>query len=158
MAFVGREISKKLEELVDRDLAFMHICGTHEAAISRAGLRRVLPQRLKIVMGPGCPVCITPQGEIDAALELAGRGYTVATYGDLLRVPGSSGSLESSGVDVRVVQGVHKAVEIAKIPVRRLSSSPSGSRRRLQPLRRPSLQNLLKTSASSPATASSRLP
>jgi len=114
MAFVGREISKKLEELVDRDLAFMHICGTHEAAISRAGLRRVLPQRLKIVMGPGCPVCITPQGEIDAALELAGRGYTVATYGDLLRVPGSSGSLESSGGDVRVVQGVHKAVEIAK--------------------------------------------
>jgi len=92
----------------------MHICGTHEAAISRAGLRRVLPQRLKIVMGPGCPVCITPQGEIDAALELAGRGYTIATYGDLLRVPGSSGSLESSGGDVRVIQGVHKAVEIAK--------------------------------------------
>jgi len=54
MASVGREISRKLEELVDRDLAFMHICGTHEAAISRAGLRRVLPQRLKIVMGPGC--------------------------------------------------------------------------------------------------------
>jgi hydrogenase expression/formation protein HypD len=92
----------------------MHICGTHEAAIARAGLRSVLPERLKIVMGPGCPVCITPQGEIDAALGLVRNGCTVATYGDLLRVPGTKGSLESSGGDVRVVQGIHKAVEIAQ--------------------------------------------
>jgi hydrogenase expression/formation protein HypD len=104
---LGNEISRKLYELVDRDLSFMHICGTHEAAIARHGIRSLLPEQLKIVMGPGCPVCITPQGEIDAALELVERGCTVATYGDLLRVPGSSGSLESSGGDVRVVQGVH---------------------------------------------------
>lgn len=92
----------------------MHICGTHEAAIARAGIRSLLPERLKIVMGPGCPVCITPQGEIDAALDLVDQGCIVATYGDLLRVPGTRGSLESSGGDVRVVQGVHKAVEIAQ--------------------------------------------
>lgn len=92
----------------------MHICGTHEAAIARAGLRSVLPKQLKIVMGPGCPVCITPQGEIDAALELVEKGSIIATYGDLLRVPGTKGSLESCGGDVRVVQGVHKAVEIAQ--------------------------------------------
>ena len=100
--------------MVDRDLTFMHICGTHEAAIARTGLRSILPKRLKIVMGPGCPVCITPQGEIDAALELAEKGCIIATYGDLLRVPGSNGSLESCGGDVRVGQGVHKAVEIAE--------------------------------------------
>lgn len=111
---LGKEISLKLHELVDRDLTFMHICGTHEAAIARHGIRSLLPENLKIVMGPGCPVCITPQGEIDAALELVQKGCTVATYGDLLRVPGSSGSLESCGGDVRVVQGVHKAVEIAE--------------------------------------------
>ncbi|MDK2890446.1 MAG: hydrogenase expression/formation protein HypD [Methanoculleus sp.] len=111
---VGKEILDTLHALVDRDITLMHICGTHEAAIARAGLRSVLPERLKIVMGPGCPVCITPQGEIDAALDLVERGCTVATYGDLLRVPGSKGSLESSGGDVRVVQGVHKAVEIAR--------------------------------------------
>ena len=110
----GTEIATTLHELVDRDLTFMHICGTHEAAIARAGLRSVLPEQLKIVMGPGCPVCITPQGEIDAALELVERGCIVATYGDLLRVPGTKGSLESSGGDVRIVQGVHKAVEIAQ--------------------------------------------
>jgi hydrogenase expression/formation protein HypD len=111
---LGKDISQKLNELVDRDFSFMHICGTHEAAIARHGIRSLLPEQLKIVMGPGCPVCITPQGEIDAALELVGKGCTIATYGDLLRVPGGTGSLESSGGDVRVVQGVHKAVEIAE--------------------------------------------
>jgi len=111
---VGKEIAQKIHDLVDRDMTFMHICGTHEAAIARHGIRSVLPEQLKIVMGPGCPVCITPQGEIDAALELVDRDCIVATYGDLLRVPGSKGSLESSGGDVRVVQGVHKAVDIAR--------------------------------------------
>jgi hydrogenase expression/formation protein HypD len=110
----GNEISRKLHNIVDRDLSFMHICGTHEAAIARHGIRSLLPERLKIVMGPGCPVCITPQGEIDAALELAAKDCIITTYGDLLRVPGSSGSLESCTGDVRVVPGVHKAVEIAK--------------------------------------------
>ena len=109
-----KTILETLEEITDRDVCFMHICGTHEAAIARAGLRSVLPKRLKIVMGPGCPVCITPQGEIDAALELAEKGCIIATYGDLLRVPGTKGSLESCGGDVRVVQGVHKALEIAQ--------------------------------------------
>ena len=108
------ELSRALSALIDRNITFMHICGTHEAAIARSGLRTVLPPELKIVMGPGCPVCITPQGEIDAAIELAERDCVIATYGDLLRVPGSRGSLESSGGDVRVVQGVHKAVEIAE--------------------------------------------
>jgi len=111
---LGTEISRKLHDIVDNDMTFMHICGTHEAAIARHGIRSLLPDRLKIVMGPGCPVCITPQGEIDAALDLVDRGCIVATYGDLLRVPGSRGSLESSGGDVQVVQGVHKAVGIAE--------------------------------------------
>jgi hydrogenase expression/formation protein HypD len=111
---LGKEIAEKLHGMVDRDMTFMHICGTHEAAIARHGIRSLLPESLKIVMGPGCPVCITPQGEIDAALNLVERGCIVVTYGDLLRVPGSKGSLESSGGDVRVVQGVHKAVEIAE--------------------------------------------
>ncbi len=114
---VVREVAQALEDAVGsagRDLNFMHICGTHEAAIARHGLRSVLPKGLRIVMGPGCPVCITPQGEIDAAIALAERGRIVATYGDLLRVPGTNGSLESCGGDVRVVQGVHKAVEIAE--------------------------------------------
>jgi len=110
----GKDIKKALDDIVDRKYTFMHICGTHEAAIAKSGLRTVLPDDLKIVMGPGCPVCITPQGEIDAAIEMAEKGCIIATYGDLMRVPGTKGSLDSIDGDVRVVQGVHKAVEIAE--------------------------------------------
>ncbi len=110
----GKEIEKAIRTLTDRNLTFMHVCGTHESTIARSALRSVLPENLKIVMGPGCPVCITPQGEIDAALQLASDGVTIATYGDLLRVPGKDGSLESCGGDIKIVQGVHKAVEVAQ--------------------------------------------
>ncbi len=110
---LGTDIAKKLSEIVDTDIRIMHVCGTHEAAIAKYGVRSVLPPQMKIVMGPGCPVCITPQGEIDAACELAERGCIVCTYGDLLRVPGSKTSLEHVNGDVRIVQGITKAVEIA---------------------------------------------
>jgi hydrogenase expression/formation protein HypD len=110
----GNRIADRLADVVDRDMTFMHVCGTHEASIARYGIRSLLPPRLKIVMGPGCPVCITPAREIDAAIELLERGCIIATYGDLLRVPGSKGSLGEANGDVRVVQGVHKAVEIAQ--------------------------------------------
>ena len=80
---IGTDMAKMLAEVVDRDIRIMHVCGTHEAAIAKYGIRSVLPPQLKIVMGPGCPVCITPQGEIDAACELAERGCIVTTYGDL---------------------------------------------------------------------------
>lgn len=109
----SKEIASALRTQVTRPLTCMHICGTHEASIARAGIRVILPPTMKIVMGPGCPVCITPQGEIDAALELAEQDVILATYGDLLRVPGSLGSLESTIGDVRIVQGIHKAVELA---------------------------------------------
>ena len=111
---IGTDMAKMLAEVVDRDIRIMHVCGTHEAAIAKYGIRSVLPPQLKIVMGPGCPVCITPQGEIDAACELAERGCIVTTYGDLLRVPGTKTSLEHVSGDVRIVQGAAKAVEIAR--------------------------------------------
>ncbi|HJK01301.1 MAG TPA: hydrogenase formation protein HypD [Methanocorpusculum sp.] len=110
---IGIDIATMLTEMVDRDIRIMHVCGTHEAAIAKYGIRSVLPPQMKIVMGPGCPVCITPQGEIDAACTLAERGCIVATYGDLLRVPGTNTSLGQVNGDVRIVQGISKAVEIA---------------------------------------------
>lgn len=111
---VGKQIIRSINEQVRTDLRIMHVCGTHEASIARHGIRSVLPGQLKVVMGPGCPVCITPAGEIDAAISLAESGHIVTTYGDLLRVPGSAGTLESADGDVRIVQGIHKAVEIAQ--------------------------------------------
>lgn len=111
---LGIDIAKSIERIVNRDIQVMHVCGTHEAAISKFGIRSIIPKQFKIVMGPGCPVCITPQGEIDAAVQLAERGNIVCTYGDLLRVPGTKSSLEHADGDVRIVQGVAKAVEIAR--------------------------------------------
>lgn len=111
---VGKDIIKAIQEEIKSDVRIMHVCGTHEAAIAKHGIRSVLPKELKVVMGPGCPVCITPAGEIDCAIDLAAEGKIITTYGDLLRVPGSKGSLESADGDIRIVQGIHKAVEIAK--------------------------------------------
>jgi len=110
-------LSRKINELAGlhgSPIKIMHVCGTHEASIMRFGVRSLLPKSVKVVMGPGCPVCITPQGEIDAAIKLAQEGITVATYGDLLRVPGSRGTLSNSGGDVKVVGSVMHAIELAK--------------------------------------------
>jgi len=110
-------LSKKISELVHKhgkEIKIMHVCGTHEASITRFGVRSLLPDNLKVVMGPGCPVCITPQGEIDAAIKLAKDGIKVATYGDLMRVPGTEGSLSDSGGDVHMVGSITHAIELAK--------------------------------------------
>ncbi len=92
-----------------RPVKFMEVCGTHTMAISAHGIRRMLDERLELLSGPGCPVCVTAQDEIDDCIALAGRGAgspVVLTFGDMLRVPGRSGSLEQAradGADVRVL-------------------------------------------------------
>ena len=100
-----------------RPLTLMHVCGTHENTIARCGLRGLLPAGVRVIAGPGCPVCVCPPEDIQAAAELALEpGVTVATFGDMLRVPGDL-SLEEArarGGDVRVVLGAHGAVELAR--------------------------------------------
>ena len=96
----------------------MHVCGTHEATIVRHGLRAILPKNVEVRAGPGCPVCVTNPGEIDAISGLAlEHDVCVTTFGDMLRVPGVNVSLQktrSSGADIRVVYGIHDAVELAR--------------------------------------------
>ena len=108
----GNDIAAALLGLVDRDMTFMHICGTHEAAIARYGFTQYPALRVKDRHGPRMPVCITPQGEIDAALDLVEKDCIIATYGDLLRCP-LRDLLNPAAGTVRIVQGIHKAVEIA---------------------------------------------
>ncbi len=98
-------------------VSVMHVCGSHEQAIARFGLRAVFPRDLHVIMGPGCPVCITDQPEVDEAIALARQGVRIATYGDMLRVPGSSKSLEDAqaeGARVDVVYSVAQVVDIAR--------------------------------------------
>ncbi len=99
-----------------RPVSIMHVCGSHEQAIARFGLRSALPPGLRVITGPGCPVCVTDAPEIDQAVALAGAGLRVASYGDMLRVPGSNGSLagaRAAGARVEVVYSVAQAVEMA---------------------------------------------
>ncbi len=94
----------------------MEVCGTHTVAIRRFGLQRLLPDTVKLVSGPGCPVCVTPDSYIDEAVALARQGVVVASFGDMLRVPGSFSSLEkerAAGADVRAVYSPLDALRIA---------------------------------------------
>jgi hydrogenase expression/formation protein HypD len=103
---------------VGRRVQIMEVCGTHTVSIFRSGLRALLPPNLRLVSGPGCPVCVTAQRHIDAAIELAARpGVILTTYGDMLRVPGRLGSLEqrrAAGADVRVVNSARSALAVAR--------------------------------------------
>ena len=98
---------------------FMEFCGGHTHAISRYGLEDLLPGTVRLVHGPGCPVCVLPVGRIDTALELAAQpGVTLCTYGDLMRVPGSGGAsllrAKAAGADVRMIYCALDAVAIAR--------------------------------------------
>jgi len=98
-------------------MRLMEVCGTHTVSIARAGIRSLLSGIVTLISGPGCPVCVTPDGYIDAAIGLGKRPETIiATFGDMLRVPGKHSSLEKErgrGIDVRVLYSPLDAVEIA---------------------------------------------
>ena len=75
-------------------LRIMEVCGTHTHEIFRLGIRKLLPENIDLISGPGCPVCVTPVGFIDEAVMLAlDHGATICTFGDLVRVPGTEMSL-----------------------------------------------------------------
>ena len=100
------------------EIRLMEICGTHTVAIFRSGMRQLLPVEIKLISGPGCPVCVTANEDIDRAIWLAQQpGVITTTFGDLLRVPGSSSSLHierSRGADVRIVYATLDALQIAR--------------------------------------------
>jgi hydrogenase expression/formation protein HypD len=116
-AALQRRIAERASRLPRTPLTLMEVCGTHTVAIARFGLRRLLPPAVRLVSGPGCPVCVTDAGFIDAACELARRGMVLATFGDMLRVPGTAGSLaeaRAAGGDVRVCLSPLAALEWAR--------------------------------------------
>ena len=100
------------------EVSLMEVCGTHTMAIARSGIRNLVPPNLKLLSGPGCPVCVTAQGDIDSVIELVREpGITLLTFGDMMRVPGTESSLQeerSRGADVRVVYSPLDALTAAK--------------------------------------------
>jgi len=114
-----RELARRIAALESPPAILMEVCGTHTMAIARFGLKALLPPAVRLVSGPGCPVCVTDQGDIDGFLALGSQpGVALATFGDMVRVPGSGkNSLErqrAGGLDVRVVYSPLDAVEAAR--------------------------------------------
>ena len=145
---------------VQRKLSFMEVCGTHTVAGFRTGLHAMLPANVRLLSGPGCPVCVTAQGDIDLMVDVALEAkVTLFTYGDMLKVPGTRGNLElarSRGAKVKVLYSTLDAVKYAQAnPAEQVCWARWGlrRRRRRRPLpfwRRRSLG--WRTSASWPAT------
>lgn len=110
-------LAKRIEELATRPTAIMEVCGTHTMAIARFGIRSLVPPQIRLISGPGCPVCVTPQADIDRMVAIARLPDVVfCTFGDMVRVPGSQDSLaqaRAEGADVRVVYSCLDAVDLA---------------------------------------------
>ena len=101
-----------------KPMRIMEVCGGHTMAIQRFGIPGLLPDNIELVSGPGCPVCVTSRSYIDKAVALSRQSdVIITTYGDLIRVPGSSSTLDkekASGADVRIVYSILDALMIAK--------------------------------------------
>jgi hydrogenase expression/formation protein HypD len=112
-----RRLTAELEASARPGFTVMEVCGTHTMSIARYGLRELLPDGLRLVSGPGCPVCVTAMADLDHIVALTQLpNVTVATFGDLVRVPASRTSLaaeRAAGADVRVVYSPRDALDIA---------------------------------------------
>ena len=113
----AQTITDKACKQLGRQINIMEVCGTHTVSIFRSGIRSILPKEIKLLSGPGCPVCVTDQGYIDTVLALAERDdCLIATYGDMIRVPGDNGSLETrqSSGNIRIVLSSEDALQLAR--------------------------------------------
>ena len=115
---LAHRLIEEIETIVTRPWSIMEVCGGQTHAILRHGLDQLLPEQIRLLHGPGCPVCVTPATAIDAAIDIAGRpGTTLCTFGDMLRVPGLEGDLMSArsrGADVRILYSPLDAVVLAE--------------------------------------------
>lgn len=115
---IAADLAKKLGERKGKNIKIMELCGTHTMAIYKSGIRELLPKSIKLVAGPGCPVCVTPNYFVDAAIKLSKmKDVMIATFGDMMRVPGNNGSLieaKAQGGNIKVVYSPLDCIEISK--------------------------------------------
>jgi hydrogenase expression/formation protein HypD len=115
---IVRSLITKIREVSVRDVRLMEVCGGHTMAVQKFGLTSLLPKNVKLISGPGCPVCVTSKGFIDNAILLGRKKEVIlTTFGDLIRVPGTESSLErekAQGTDVRIVYSSLEAIKTAK--------------------------------------------
>ena len=116
--FVPEKYKTKLQSLkFDQPVKIMEVCGTHTVSIHRYGIQKLLPENVKLVSGPGCPVCVTPDTYINEAIFLAQKGFSIITFGDLMKIPGSHSSLEkerANSHEIRIVYSPLDALTASK--------------------------------------------
>ena len=109
---------KALNRLAVRPMTVMEVCGTHTVSVFRNGIRSLIPENIRLLSGPGCPVCVTDQGDLDAIISLSEEpDVIIATYGDMMRVPGTYSSLgkkKGEGSDIRVVTTAISCLDMAR--------------------------------------------
>ena len=109
---LGESLQSRMQKI-----CIMEVCGTHTVAIERCGIRRMMPENVRLISGPGCPVCVTHAGYMDAATELAMKGVIVVTFGDMINVPGTRTKLSecrAAGARVEICYSPETALEIAQ--------------------------------------------
>lgn len=115
---LGQRLIERIQRTSTRPIRLMEFCGGHTVAIFKHGIRQLLPPYIEMLSGPGCPVCVTSNADLDRAIATAGvREVIVATFGDMLKVPGSYSSLQQAraeGSDIRVVYSATDALKIAR--------------------------------------------
>jgi hydrogenase expression/formation protein HypD len=115
---IAEGLIQRIRKTSTRPIRLMEVCGTHTVSIFRYGIRGLLPGHITLLSGPGCPVCVTPNKDIDLAIALSRqKDVIIATFGDMMRVPGSTSSLQkekADGRDIRIVYSSLEALKIAK--------------------------------------------
>ena len=115
---VARTLVEAIHSTAQEPCTLMEVCGTHTMAIAKHGLRGLMPETIKLLSGPGCPVCVTANPDIDLAIEMARQpGVILTTFGDMMKVPGSYSSLsaeKAEGRDVRVVYSPLDSLALAE--------------------------------------------
>ena len=107
----------EIHKMASRDWNIMEICGGQTHSLVKNGILGLLPEKVRMIHGPGCPVCVTPLNLIDKAIELLENDVIVCSFGDMIRVPGSKKSLleaKASGGDLRILYSPIEAVSIAR--------------------------------------------
>jgi hydrogenase expression/formation protein HypD len=115
---IAQGLIRRIFEVSTRPIQLMEVCGTHTVSFFRYGIREMLPKHIRLLSGPGCPVCVTPNRDIDLAIALCRRqDVLLATFGDMMRVPGSTSSLQeekAEGRNIRIIYSPLEALVLAK--------------------------------------------
>ena len=115
---IAQKILRQIKSISKKKINLMEVCGTHTVAIFRNGIRKMLPSNINLISGPGCPVCVTPISYIDEIIALSRvENFIITTFGDMIRVPGSTSTLEkerTDGADIRIVYSTLDALKIAQ--------------------------------------------